>query len=195
MARAPFGNLNTFQSTPRRQASMIMHFPSVLSLLLYATLSSYGAAAPADLEAVIPNNIQYECYKGTAFRPNTRNAAPKNCARALLAALPVGGELGDFHQGGEKDIFYLPRSGAAEDCQVVVDLERSGTPVRGSWTDVYVMANTLSVACAYRKMPGDSGFIATGGKITANGLSVELVKWDGVNVGNASTREDAVSTA
>lgn len=63
------------------------------------------------------------------------------------------------------------------DCQVVVQLGFRVHEVRGSWNEIWTLANTLSTACTYHRNRSPESAV-TGGSISAGGLVVSMGRPD-----------------
>lgn len=157
-----------------------MDFLFVLFFLVFIILSSNASTQSSN--RTLGAFAAHECTGPRAYR-QTRNAPPSSCSRAIIAGFPIDGSTGVFHHGGEHDYYRLPRTSIWDTCQVTVDLN-SDLPRRGTWLEVWTMANTLSTACTYEGSSRPMSAL-TGGWINAGGMTVTMKR--SAHVGNENT--------
>ncbi|KAL8792030.1 MAG: hypothetical protein Q9195_005371 [Heterodermia aff. obscurata] len=152
-------------------------------VLLLTILNADTLAQPINTTVSSTSHAHFACT-GPQFAQVRRSGKPENCARAIIAAFPLGDTSDEFHHGLEGNPYFrLPRASIVGDCEVSVDLSEPA-PVQGSWNEVWTMANTLSTACTYYRAARTPESAVTGGYIVANGLVVVMQK--PLTVGNTS---------
>lgn len=155
---------------------------SLVFFLVYATLSSITSAQST---RNLTNVNHYVCNTRQPFLP-TQNAAPWDCAQAVLEGFYMYPDFGTFHRGGHSDTFQVPMTAVAGKCFMNVDLATE-RPVEGRWFDVWTVAQTLNTACTYYRVPDEPATAVTGGHVEIYGSSGLVLTMGRVMVENDST--------
>ncbi|KAG7002108.1 hypothetical protein G7Y79_00029g064040 [Physcia stellaris] len=145
--------------------------PLLTLLVIFGLYHIYASAQPIN-NTISPSPL-FRCNERRTFT-TTLNSNPTNCAHAIIKAFPMDSTPGWFHKSRVSDGYRLPIYSTVEDCTVAVLLDNEH-PVKGSWHELWTMANTLSTACLYyRGMTASSA--ATGGWVHKGGLTVQISK-------------------
>jgi len=159
-----------------------MRTPSLVSFLVYAAVSSVTSAQSiSNLTRV----NQYECNKRLPFLP-TQNAAPWDCAQALLEGFYIDTNVGLFHRGGQPDIFQVPKTSVSGKCYISVNTA-TDRPAEGRWGDVWTVAQTLNSACTYYRTYEKPSTAVTGGQVEFYGSDGLVLTMGRLTVGNDIT--------
>lgn len=147
-----------------------------LSLTILASLTSSASFNTTNLTGY----PRYECLKLRGFTRSARSGHTVNCARAILETFPIDTAIGVFHHDprgtvSDSESFRVPHFGVVEDCQVSVDIDGGAGVVRGSWLEVWTMANMMLTACTFYRIDRPESAVS-GGWIRANGMVVMMQK-------------------
>jgi len=161
--------------------AIIMRTLSLMFFLVYATLSIHTSAQSiGNLTRV----NRYECIKRLPFLP-TQNAAPWDCAQAVLEGFYMDTNIGLFHRGGQPDIFQLPKTSVSGKCYISVNTATE-RPAEGRWFDVWTVAQTLNSACTYYRTYEKPSTAVTGGQVEIYGSSRLVLTMGRLTVENDS---------
>lgn len=143
-------------------------FRSTFLLIVTLFLAHIHAAILPEYNNTLTNfnvSILTQCYddESTRFHPVTMD-----CLQAQQN-IPLGGDLGIFHQNGPADGFRLPIIASARTCTIIVNLEDM-TPDFSNWNAISLSARTIIHACSRGREPE-----ATTGGVTFVGQN-QLIK-------------------